>query len=71
MSDDWNKEMTDKMSKEEKKVYGDYRTKERAECDVRTLMEGAEIKADSERMKMAMHCARVKRDEMKSIIKED
>lgn len=50
---DYDEEMTEKMSPEDKKRYGDYRTKCKAECDARTLIEYGEVKADKERMKRA------------------
>jgi hypothetical protein len=64
---DWNDEQTEKMSDEDKKVYGDYEGKMRAESDVRTLTDAQEIKRDKKRMKMAVHCAKYMMDAMKDI----
>lgn len=71
MSDDYNEEMTEKMSKEDKKVYGDYDAKCRAESDVHTLIEAKEIRDDADRYKKAMYCAKSKAKHMNSIVKED
>jgi hypothetical protein len=54
MSDDYNEEMTEKMTKEEKKLYGDYESKCRAERDADVIMEYGEI--TGERKEMAMAC---------------
>lgn len=67
---DYYKEMNGKMSASDKKMYGKYENQERAEQDVRSLMEAREIKADKKRHKMAMHCARAKKQEMDAIAEE-
>lgn len=66
---DYYEEMDSKMSKEDKKAYGDSKAKERAESDVRTLMEAQEIKMDEKRHKMAMHCAKSKAKAMQNVTK--
>ena len=57
----------EKMSKEDKKMYGSMDMKYRAEEDVRTLHGAMEIKEDEDRYKMAMHCAKKKADEMNKV----
>lgn len=57
MSEDENKMESEKMSKEDKKMYGDYEGKMKAEYDVKTMAEAGEIKKDKERFKRMMHCA--------------
>ena len=67
MSDDYNEEMTDKMTKKEKELYGDYESKCRAEDDSRTIMEYSEIKKDKKRHEMAMACIEEKIKALKSV----
>lgn len=67
MDEDYNYEETEKMSKEDKKAYGDYEGKMKAEGDVHTLMQAQEIKADPERNQRAMHCAKMKRKELNKV----
>ena len=57
----------EEMSKEDKKAYGDYEGKMMAESDVHTLMEAQAIKANEERHARAMHCAKMKREEMNKV----
>ena len=66
---EYNEEMTEKMSKEDAKAYGDYETQGRAEDDVHTLMRAKEIEGDKERHAMAIHCAKMKREKMNKIAK--
>jgi len=57
-----------KMSKDDEKAYnGSMDMKYRAEDDVRTLMTAKEIKGDKDRYAMALHCARMKSNEYKTI----
>lgn len=63
----YNEGQTEKMSDEDRKAYGDYDAKMRAESDVRTLTEAREIKKDKKRMKMAIHCAEKQMESMKNI----
>jgi len=69
MDMEYNEEMTDKMSDKDKKAYGDYETKGRAEDDVHTLMRAKEIESDKERHAMAIHCAKMKREEINKVAK--
>lgn len=64
---DWNEEQTEKMSDEDKKVYGDYESKMNAESDAETMIRYAGIKKDSKRRKMAVHCAQQKIKALKEV----
>ena len=65
--DDYYESMTEKMSAEDKKAYGDYQTKECAERDLRTLVDAEEIKADKKRMQMVKHCAKSQKAALNNI----
>lgn len=67
MSDDYNERMTEQMSAEDKKYYGDYETQMRAERDAELMIEYMELKNDKKRMKMAMHCAQQKMKALKEV----
>lgn len=67
MSDDYEKKMTDEMSKEEKRIYKTWSNKMRAEDDVRTLTEAKDIQDDPERKNMALACAKHKAKAMKKV----
>lgn len=67
--DSYIQEMTDKMSDEDKEYYGDYDGKMQAENDADTMMRYADIKADKDRMKKALHCANKKIEELKRVTK--
>ena len=66
--DSYYKEQTKSISAADKKTYGDYEKKEQAESDLHTLMRAKEIKADKQRMRRAMACAKEKRDELNKAI---
>ena len=69
MGVEYNEEMTEKMSDGDKKAYGDYEKKMKAEEDVHTLMQAKEIEGDKQRHAMAIHCAKMKREEMSKVAK--
>jgi hypothetical protein len=52
---DYNEEQTEKMTKSEKGVYGDYNGKCQAECDARTMIEYGKIQQDEKRKKAALY----------------
>lgn len=66
MGDDENKKETDNMSSEDKKMYGDYDGKMKAEHDVKTMAEAGEIQHDKERLKRMKHCAEMQYKYVKS-----
>lgn len=55
------------MTAKEKKEYEDQEKKWRAESDLRSLIEAEKIKADPERLKMAMKMKREQMDALKNI----
>lgn len=63
---EYAKEMTDKMSKKEKEVYGDYDGKMQAESDANTLMEYGKIQRDEKRRNAALHCIDQKLKDLKA-----
>lgn len=65
-----NKSETKNMSAADKKSYGDYNGKMMAEHDVQTMMDAEAIKKDKPRLRKAMHCAKMKREEMNNVISE-
>lgn len=67
MDSEYNDEMTEKMTKDEKKLYGDYESKCRAESDSHTIMEYGTIKKDKKRHEMAMACIEEKIKALKSV----
>jgi len=60
----------EKMSEEDEMAYGSMDNKYRAENDVHTLKEAKKIKEDKKRMKMVIHCAKMKAKELNAIAKE-
>jgi hypothetical protein len=68
MGDEENEAETDKMSKEDKKMYGDYDMKMRAEHDVSVMAEAGEIKKDVKRMAMMGHCAKMQVEYIKKAV---
>ena len=56
-----------KMTAKEKKEYEDQEKKWRAESDLRSLIEAEKVKADPERLKMAMKMKREQMDALKNI----
>lgn len=64
----YEEEMTDKMSKEEKKIFGDWETKCKAEGDARCLQEYQKIQADTKRKKMAVACLKYKLKEAQKAV---
>ncbi len=67
MCDEKNEEQSKEMSKEDKKMYGDYKGQKMAEEDVKTLVEAGEIRADSDRLKKAVHCAKMQKKYLDSV----
>jgi hypothetical protein len=70
MGKEENSHETKKMSAADKKAYGDYNAKMMAEHDVETMMSAEAIKKDKPRLRKAMHCAKMKREEMNNVISE-
>lgn len=62
--DSWNKEQTAKMTTAEKKLFKDYNGKQDAENDLDTLMRATEIKKNSKRLKLALACGKLKKEEL-------
>ena len=67
--DIYNKEQTEKMSKEDKKAFGDYNAMCRAEDDLHTLMRANEVKEDKERYNKAINYAKMEADKFKKMAK--
>lgn len=65
--DDYYERETEKMSDEDKKIYGDYEGKMKAERDADMMMDYMEMKNDKDRMKKAMHCAKKKMTALKEV----
>ncbi len=57
MSHDYYKDETKKMSKQEKKMFGDYQGKMAAEEDLRILTEAHKIRSNDKRKRLAVACA--------------
>ena len=68
MNDEEMEKETDKMSKEDKKAYKDYGNKERSEHDVKILVEAGEIRKDKDRLKMAVHCAKMQKEYLNEVV---
>ncbi len=67
-SDDEMEEKDSNMSKEDKKMYGDYKTQMMAEHDVKILVKAGEIRKDTERKKRAVHCAKMQKQNLDSVV---
>ena len=61
----------DKLSKKEKEYYGDIEGKYRAESDMHSLMQAAEIKGDEKRYEAAKFCMKEKRKSMDEALKSE
>lgn len=59
-----------KLSKEEKEYYGDMEGKYRAESDMHSLLNAAQIRKDKKRHEAAKYCMRKKQKELNAAIKE-
>ena len=68
MNEDEVKKENDKMSNDDKKMYGDYEAMMMAEHDVKTLVEAGEIHMNKDRLKKAVHCAKMKKQYLDAIV---
>ena len=68
MSKDEMKEEDDNMSADDKKMYGDYKTMMMTEHDVEILVEAGEIRANTDRRKRAVHCAKMKKKYLDAVV---
>ena len=68
MSKDETKEENKKMSKGEKKVYGDYNGKMMAEYDLEVLTEAGAIRKNPKRLRKAVHCAKMKKEALEKVV---
>ena len=68
MSDEDYKKETDNMSKDDKSMYGDYEGQMMSEYDVKILVEAGEIRTDKERLKKAVHCAKMQKKYLDAVV---